>query len=107
LLDVDPGLSQAMRQRILVNFLQMAVAMITMNSERGFSHEITQFVNVVYSVGFHFFALFRAFLRLFLMFSFSRSELGPECGVSAVRTVSFRDSAIDHCLIAGLSPFCW
>jgi hypothetical protein len=61
LLDVDPGLSQAMRQRILVNFLQMAVAMITMNSERGFSHEITQFVNVVYSGGFH----FLRFLRLF------------------------------------------
>jgi len=50
-----------MRQRILINFLEMAMAMITMNSERGFSREITQFVISLIAV----FLIFLRFLRLF------------------------------------------
>src|ERR1700745_2496453 len=79
-----------MRQRILVDFLQMAVAMITMNSAGGFPHKITQFVNVVCSCGFHFLCFLRL-LRLFPLFSFSRLELGPECGMSAVWTFPVRE----------------
>jgi hypothetical protein len=39
--DVKPRLPQAMRQRILIDFLKVPVPMITMDGKRRFSHKIT------------------------------------------------------------------
>jgi hypothetical protein len=44
LLNVNPGLAQAMCQRILVDFFQVAMPMVTMDGVRSFAHKITQFV---------------------------------------------------------------
>src|SRR5258705_13146469 len=42
LLDVDPGLAEPMRQRVLVHLLQMPVPMINMDVVRGLPHLIGQ-----------------------------------------------------------------
>jgi hypothetical protein len=51
LLNVNPGFPQAMCQRILVDFFQVAMPMVTMDGVRSFAHKITQFVYRVHGDG--------------------------------------------------------
>jgi hypothetical protein len=50
-----------MRQRVLINFLQVTVFVITMNRESGFPYKVTQFVDAAHGCAFLFFALFVPF----------------------------------------------
>jgi hypothetical protein len=43
-MNIEAGLPQAMRQGVLVDFLQVTMPVVTMDGERSFSHKITQFV---------------------------------------------------------------